>query len=684
MDTPMRVCYRISGASPRGRLNTGMTVALVRALVTLALVAFLRSAPAHGQVAHAEAAAWSPWSLTQSEIQATGAVRLSEILRAMPVVETWSPDRYTLRFLGSGLGGMHPVAPAIFLDGVAIPAHVLDRVLTESLPASPGDLLSVTWIPGLNSMPGARLAEGRVLLETPMLSGWNAAGSMALINETGDPGPAKHVDARLTNVDRSGPATWLRLGWGNGRWMVQSGLQTDLHHLTDDRISGRVRQTYAEDAQPIVTQFSPFARLRFQGHRWTGHLLAGQSRRKGFTYHEAAGWEWPSRLTRSWMVGQLRADLDPVRIRLDVDASEVMTGNRPSYITLPSPVTLAQSAVRLRLERSWGGIDWSGGMALRSSRISQGGHGRSLLLPSIHGKMARSSGSWLATVSAEILRIPSEASRRATLSSFSEGSLRYRDDNGWLQLALQYAAGRFPEPGQLSEWAEAGVDLGDWMSLPPFGGSGTLPRSLDLGATANRSLTRHWSGWVDGRIRWMGGHLMPDRIIDQRFGIGPLLPFWSWSAPHGGWLFSRSVGMEWRAESGIALRSFLQFYHVSSEGDDVFFRHQTGFPRHRFGVSASDEWAGGVSWFLRLGYRSRWTWPEYREPARTTVPPHIVVDASVGKTLFSGYGKAVVALINLPDRPLGIHPAGVQEQLAIRLTLAFSSDRFVRNQHGTN
>ena len=42
------------------------------------------------------------------------------------------------------------------------------------------------------------------------------------------------------------------------------------------------------------------------------------------------------------------------------------------------------------------------------------------------------------------------------------------------------------------------------------------------------------------------------------------------------------------------------------------------------------------------------------------------------------------ALINLPDRPLGIHPAGVQEQLAIRLTLAFSSDRFVRNQHGTN
>jgi len=72
----------------------------------------------------------------------------------------------------------------------------------------------------------------------------------------------------------------------------------------------------------------------------------------------------------------------------------------------------------------------------------------------------------------------------------------------------------------------------------------------------------------------------------------------------------------------------------------------------------------------RLGYASAWTWPEYREPARRVIPADIIAEITIGKTLFSGVADALVSVLNIPDRPLGNHPAGVEEQLAIRLTLS--------------
>lgn len=646
----------------------------------LALALTFQWRPAHGQAASATGGSWSPWTMTRFEIQATGAVRLSELFRSMPAVETWSPDRYTLRSLGMGIGGMHADQPAVYLDGVALPATFLDRVLTESLPVSPGDLDAASWVPGLHMIPGGRLAEGRMVLQSTMLTGWEMAGAMALINETGDPGPAKHADNRLNNVDRSGPATWLRLGWGNGRWMIQSGLQTDLHHLTDERISGRIRRTYAETVQPVVTQFSPFVRMRYEGTRWTGHLLSGHSRRKGFIFHEAAGWEWPARLSRTWMAGRLHANLDRIRVALDVNASHMDTGTRPAFIRVPSSVFMEDMATRLSVGtrgQMWNG---GGGLGLRTGTVSQGSEGELWVIPSLHAYLGLEWVSGQSQVSAKVLRTPYGTGRDGGLSSFSEWTLTHRGARGGMDLEARYVQGRFPESGQLDEWARAGLDMGEWMILPPLDGNAT-PRSVDVGVTVSRVLSGQWVGWMDGRIRWMDGQIIPDRVIDQRFGTGPLLPAWVWSSPHSGWLFSRMLGAERLSSDAITWRAFLQFYHVSSGGDDVFFRHQTGFPRHRFWIMASDDEEAGISWMIRAGYVSEWTWPEYREPARRTGPADIVVDASVGKTLFSGYAKTQVSLLNLPDRALGVHPAGVREQLAIRLTLSFSSDRrFAKNR----
>ena len=616
---------------------------------------------------------WSPWTLTAREINAMGAVRLSEVLRMMPAVETWSSDRYTLRFLGIGMGGQHPGGPGVKLDGVALPAFFLDRVLTESLPVSPGELGRVTWKPGLSAMPGSRMAEGKLILTTPMLKGWHVRGAMAVINETGDPGPAKHTDARRNNVDRSGPATWLRIGWGNGSWMVQSGIQTDLHHLTDDKISGRVRRTYAEVAQPVITQFSPFVRVRYEGSRWTGHLLSGHSRRKDFIFHESAGWEWPARLKRSWMAGRISGALGTSRVSILADASSMSLSDRPSFITLPPSTRLEEGAVDASMESGWAGLLWTAGVSVRGSRINQNGASLSRLLPSVRLEIGRSGKRWGHSASFRATHVPADDWQSGSLSYLVSLNMMHTGPEGGLGIEMNASHGRFPDPGQLSEWALAGFDLGEWMPLQALPDAAPTPRSVGFALTGHRRLSGNWTGWVEGRVRWLDGQLLQDRGIDQAFGVGPLLPEWSWSAPHSGWLFSRSVGVERVAVDGIAWRAFLQFHHVSSEGDDVFFRHQTGFPRHRIWMMASDERDGGFSWHTRIGYVSSWTWPEYREPAGRSIPADITVDATIGKSLFSGYTKALISLLNLPDRALGNHPAGVREQLAIRLTLSISS-----------
>lgn len=649
--------------------HTRSALNVTRALLLCLGALMLKPLPTLGQ--HIET--WSPWRISESEIHSTGAVRFSEVLRMMPAVETWSSDRYTLRFLGTGTAGQHPGGPGIVLDGVALPSFFLDRVLTESLPVAPGELSGLSWQPGQQMMSSGRLAEGSLVLNTPMRTGWFISGAMAVINETGDPGPAKHTDAQRNNVDRSGPATWMRAGWGNGQWMVQAGLQTDLHHLTDDRISGRVRRTYAKVAQPVITQFAPFVRLRFEGDRWTGHLLTGHSRRKDFIFHEGAGWEWPARMNRSWMAGRLAGQFEGIRVSIDTDASLIDLSDRPTFIDLPPGIVLEEASAEASLEVDWAGVTWLAGLGARTSGISQDDLVLRRFMPTAKGGLEWEAGSWGSRLAGYVLQIPAAAGRSAALSRLLEWSLSHRGDSGGLELDTRFSRGHFPESGQLAEWAVAGLDLGDWMTLSTLSNAEDVPQALGFGLTGFRFLSKEWRAWAEGRVRWSGGQVMPDRVIDQPFGIGPLLPSWTWSSPHSGWLFSRALGLERTPVDGIAWRAFLQFHHVSSEGDDVFFRHQTGFPRHRFWIMASEERSGGFSWMTRIGYVSAWTWPEYHEPARRSIPADIIVDATIGKSLFSSHVRALVSLLNLPNRALGNHPAGVEEQLAIRLTLSFSS-----------
>jgi hypothetical protein len=614
----------------------------------------------------------APHALGAEEIRASGSVRVSEQLRMIPGMAVWSNDRYTLRLLGTGQQGLLTAEPAIELDGLVLPFAFLDRTMTESLPVSPVSMSSLRYDAGQRSHEGGRMRDGTVRIRTPMMRGFEVRGALAVINETGDPGPAKHLDGRLQNVDRSGPATSLVAGWGNGTWSVEGGLQSDLHHLTDDRIAGRVRLTYAEDVQPVITQFSPYARLRGRSGAWQVDAAGGRSWRKDFLYHESTGWEWPVRWTRSWSAANVAWERGSMKLGLKADGWLMDSRDRPSFIDVPPGLSLGEGQARFVAGRV--GRQWTAqvGAGARGLRASQSGLDRSHLMPLGEFSLAWRHDGWHAAWQVSGLRIDDAVPQARPWSMATSVQWGHRGEKGRWEVHFDGESGHFPETGQLSQWAAWELDLGQWMSAAPLPSGIGTPRLLQ-GQWLVERLIGNWTGWFSLEGRWMDGVLLQDRVIDQPFGVGPLLPVWNWSAGHSGWLFSRTLGVRRLQPERIQWRAQFQFHHISSQGDDALFRAATGFPRNRVWVSAGEERPGGIRWFLRAAWQSAWTWPQYREPARRTLDPALWLDATVGKTLLSGHIEALVSLLNLPDRPLMTHPGGVEEQMAVRLTLLLSS-----------
>ena len=561
----------------------------------------------------------SPYSLSDTEIGSTGAVRLSELFRMIPGMVTWSSDRYTLRMLGTGMGGLHTGGPAIRMDGLDLPMRLLDRERTEALPLSPVDVQSVSFSPHALTVRGGRVRDGTLDVRTPMLSGWDARGSIAVINETGDPGPAKHLDGRLNNVDRSGPATALRLGWGNGRWMIQAGLQSDLHHLTDERISGRVRRTYAEVRQPVITQFSPFVRLRRESSSSRMQVVGGRSWRKDFLFHESAGWEWPVRWKQDWMAGSSETVWGGLLLGMHVDASKTSSTNRPSFIALPAPLSLYEASIESRIglkKSSWDLFAHAGARGLRVEQASstsalwpKAGFSLSWVQPRF--RQRKESSGMFGSVSISALKLDDTFPQSRPWSLAAESRIGKSDPVGlaW-SWTTGFSSGHFPEAGDLAMWSAAGVDLGEWMTLDRLQSKLSPPRTLQTSLTIEYPLSSEWTGWASLETRFLSNFLLESRRIEQPFGMGPMVVDWHWSTPHDGWLFARSFGAYRLKPDRVQWRVLVRFQHVSSEGDDGFFRSVTGYPRNHVHVIAGERRDGGFRWFVRGQWLSGWTWPE--------------------------------------------------------------------------
>jgi len=604
---------------------------------------------------------------TGDELLTRGAGRLAEVFRTLHPVESWSNDRYSLRVLGSGLGGLHGSGPTVIVDGLPMPFYLFDRSMLEFIPVTPQEIDSVSFSTDRTILPLGIDADGIIRISTKRPFGWALNSSIGLINETGDPGPAIHQDTTLTNVDRSGPVTNTTLSYRTDSWFAQIGLNTDLYHLTDQEISGRQWLVFGAERQPVVTVFAPSARFVIDKNRVQLTSAGGLIRKKDHQFLEIAGWEWPNRQEWTWVKGEGSLSLsENVTAGMRWSLDDISIVNRDSKIELPGKIDIqdlrGESYVSFRLPAI--AIEFAGGYQLH--KLHQEGLAPVLDEKTRFGRVSAQMGSGNTTWK----NVAQLSSGRSSSLQVTSLLTRVIKRGGRIRIKAGYSSGTREHLNSTLGLVSRGITFADLARDLRYEGNAIDSRELELGLFAVFEMSETSELWLELHMRNMAGLTIPDRIISQPFGIGPLLPQTNWSSGKTGWVFSRGLGLVDRSLPFTTTRLSYQFYHVSSEGDTVFWRHFTGYPRHRLNGSVTIQAPERISIFALASVASKWVWPEYQAPARRVRPASIDIEMTVSKGLFASRMHMAFSFLNLLDRDLGNHPAGVFEQFAMRIKLS--------------
>ena len=190
--------------------------------------------------------------LMQSDIEAAGAVRLAGLLRLLD-----APRRHTTHgFLWPTLFGegapSGPGETALVLDGEPLAPDLLGLGDLERLPADVPDLARLTFCPGPQLVDGRLWDGGALFLETRSEPGLR--GGVFIGNEVGDPGPFRYVNGNV-NIDKFGPDYAGAAVWRDRQTAAVSA---------DARF--KIRRFYATDPEVYartVAAAGEFPRLRF-------------------------------------------------------------------------------------------------------------------------------------------------------------------------------------------------------------------------------------------------------------------------------------------------------------------------------------------------------------------------------------------------------------------------------------
>src|SRR5690606_814886 len=233
-------------------------------------------------------------TLTHDEIEASGAVYLSDLLRLFPTFRRSGLDGFAWRFEdGVGVPG-EAAAPLVLSDGAPADRGFLGMVDLEELPLPLVSVARVTYCPAPEAVAGAWAGRGTLRFEThPPAPGLDARGAWWIGNETGDPGPYRYTDQATPNVDKSGPD-----GEGAVRYEAKAAgtfarMRVLRAYATDDAVNPRTATATSRPSrsQRLITAEAGGAVGRGERHafglggRYVSHL----------PFLEAAGRELPLR-----------------------------------------------------------------------------------------------------------------------------------------------------------------------------------------------------------------------------------------------------------------------------------------------------------------------------------------------------------------------------------------------------
>jgi hypothetical protein len=642
-------------------------------------------------------------------LRASGATRLTDILR---LLEDWNPttvDGFTWQMSPFGLDGHQTQAWVVMVDGLRVDIGQFGVSSLNRVPVnlSQIDSVEVLDLPQLHH--GEFVDAGLIHIHTRGAGspGFGGEGSVASGNPTGDPGPWRYTDEATPNVDKIGPDFWAdaryRANVGSaargeepateGRFVAgEAGYVQRRHYPTREGVRLRNLNMAAGD-YPQINVYAPSARLQARLLGGDHHVYAGYSKFEDFFFFKPYGREIP--VTTRFVVGGVNGVFG-------WGGGESDDSIRGGISDVAYRVVYSQNTIDYRRNSFDLNFDWEQNVlsvgldaGITSSRRLRHrvGIGADYVWART-GYALTQDDFWLAKIYADtrvgwtprvqqVIGVSlrgggNEAAFNAMTSCGWQAADRVR-----LEATAAYVE-RLPEQdGRIWFWQERGYDF-----LPDAG--------VVVDADGRLGTARRWSVDVSvaspGPMRWPAPSGSPSPA-----GKGPSVPLrWRFDAYYRGfldqfvesqrfefdpveWAFSGPVelltgqggdvvGCQGMVETGriphVRLRTVYRYQRWIS-GDDAFRNLWAAVPRHHFRQRVSYTPVPGFALWGQLNYTSSSEWLDYRDAAAQSggsytsrVDDFLTLDAAAEKWFWSRRLRGSLLFKDLFNQSPRYHPIG--------------------------
>ena len=606
-------------------------------------VMLLWSVPSLGQTAPAQV-------ITGEDLARAGIYRLSDLFALALHWQGASTEGYHIDTAPVGIS-VPPADWMLVVDGQVVDLRTLGRTSLNALPVSMTEVCTVV----LHSMPtsfdGVVAPGGAVAVQTcPVQPGVSVRGSMAVGNETGDPGPFQYTELGLANVDRTGPTANASASYVRAQWHVRAHAKLDEHHATDPRIRSRVHSLYRGEKDARILHRSLGADARYRQHTFA----AASSRTEDLLYVEHLGREAPANYRFSYFQAVLRRRQMQLRLNL----------TRTDWFLRPNPdavhADFGQVALRGNLRYSL------------SPQMELGARTQVLRTRLPWDQVLALNRVFARTALRPLVGIDANAQLGISIDGGALGYEFLADASRGKASAILVRRNRSTAAVHgLNYWLASGFAPGGRPALIPDGIGRRRLTSLDLARTGARTELalgyRHMIG--------------PVRSMRARYDVRTTgLDAWSAVETVSGHVLRAAA--EWRQSYGNGVgvgagavhavplsmhRAFRDTWHHRTR---VFVRIDFA-PNPRFSAQALIRYRGASDWYAYEAAAAA-----APELYALRVPRGILADLTFSKRLWDEHLRLSASLRNLLDHPGLTHPAGGRTRLTFSMGILYEFATF--------
>ncbi len=591
---------------------------------------------------------------------------LSRLTDAFAFSSRWhaaSVDGYHWQAVAGGLApGL--VRWSVYVDDVPVASHLLGRSHLNALPIPIFDVECIALVEGPDLRRTGFAPSGSIRIYTkPPDVGLSLHGGAAAGNEINDPGPFRYIGSGGENVDRIGPIASAGVSVKARTWHVRADGRLDEFHVTDAALLERARTIHVESKPHIRTASAGITAAAGARHRF----IAGSTRTRDLAFFEPVGLEIPAehRIQVAGGSGRLPVTDGFIRYAASFTRSS-LTGRtddiRPDW---------AQDHVAADADVTLPGIRLGGGLRAADVQTSQRlSSARSLTGRFFAGIDRTMTSTWRQTLLFEWnLWNDRHAAAGYALSDV------HLDANQTISLLATYGQ---LLPDEQDPW----MWIGRGYILPAAGSihirpldRRPLPRLLTLEGAWRGAITDGLQGIVRIFYRRMVDEYLPVFVRSY----DPETSGYDVTTTLRGSVEGSTAGTEvtLRHRVASAFQHRLSYVLESAEDGDAAFREAYArIPTVRITYTAAFTPVDRFSLSSLVRYTSATRWPSYDTtvpdsdaPYSWELPEFIRVDVAASKRMWRNHLRVSLALRNVLNEPLRLHPAGAVFHMAVHFSV---------------